>query len=289
VAIELIHSSRCGLLLASALAAAVLVSSGARVARADDNEQRAREAFKTGDDHYAAGRYEESVKHFKLAYDLSKLPALLFNIANAYERMGEYEKAAEYLRQYLDSPKAENVASVRERIRRLELSAEARKRDQPSDAAGGEGGSQPASDQESASTAGPADVTSGSPDATLQRDGAGRSRKSKALPYTLLAVGAVGIAGGIGFGIVSKRAGDDADELCNDDNLCPRAAEAKLDRQRRFALASDISLGVGVAAVGAGVLLLLLRDDDKEPERSALRVTPSVGTAGFGVDLTSRF
>ena len=286
----MIHASRCGLFVATALAAAVIVSSGARVARADDNEQRAREAYKTGDDHYAAGRYEESVKYFKLAYDLSKLPALLFNIANAYERMGEYEKAAEYLRQYLDSPKAENVASVRERIRRLELSAEARKREPPSDAAGGQGGSQAASDEESATTAGPASVTSRSSDATVQRDGgAGRSRRSKALPYTLLAVGAVAVAGGIAFGIVSKRAGDDADELCNDDNLCPRAAEDKLDRQRRFALVSDITLGVGVAAVGAGVLVLLLRDDDAEPERSALRVSPSIGTAGFAVDVSTRF
>ena len=285
----MIVASRCGLFLATALAAAVLVSSGGREARADDDEQRAREAYKTGDDHYAAGRYEESVKYFKLAYDLSRLPALLFNIANAYERMGDYEKAADYLRQYLESPKAENVASVRERIRRLELSAEARKREQPPEAAAGAGEPPPASGDPSATTAGAAELTSRSPDAAVQRDGSARSRRSRALPYTLLAVGAVGIAGGIAFGVVSKRAGDDAEKLCNDDGLCTSDAEDELDRQRRFALGSDISFGIGVAAAGAGVLLLLLRDDGDQPERSALRVSPSVGTAGVGVDLTTRF
>ncbi len=112
-----------------ALASLILIASMTEPALADpkrdDAEKRAQKLFQVGDDHYAAGRYEEAVVHFQQAYELSQQPALLFNMANAYERMGEYEKAAEHLRRYLESPKAEDVASVRERIRRLELSARA--------------------------------------------------------------------------------------------------------------------------------------------------------------------
>ena len=138
---------RPALLALLALAAPILIASMATPALADpkgdDAEQRAQKLYEVGDDHYAAGRYEEAVVHFQQAYELSPQPALLFNMANAYERMGEYEKAAEHLRRYLESPKAQDVASVRERIRRLELSAKAGKTVTDGDAGGGSSGAAP--------------------------------------------------------------------------------------------------------------------------------------------------
>jgi tetratricopeptide (TPR) repeat protein len=244
-----------------------------------ENEQRARELFEVGDDHYAAGRYEQAVEHFQRAYELSPQPALLFNIANAFERMGEYQKAADHLRRYLDSPRADDIASVRERIRRLELAARAseidakqREDDKPAPAAAG------------ASTASPAQAEVG---VESRAEG---PRRSRVVPFSLMAGGGVAIAGGVLAAFLSSSAGDDADALCNEDGLCTRDAKPELDRQKRLALISDVSIGVGVGCAAAGALLLFLRRGDDEPlERASVDVRPAIGTAGLGLEVNGEF
>lgn len=261
-----------------ALAALIFIASTAGPALGDpkeDQEQRAQKLFQVGDDHYAAGRYEEAVAHFQQAYDLSPQPALLFNMANAYERMGEYEKAADHLRRYLESPKAEDVASVRERIRRLELSARA------SGTVSAESGPGAGASPGSGSAAG-----------VSARANAARAGRSRLLSYSLLAAGAAGIGGGVVFGLLSNQAGDDAADLCTGDGLCTRNARPELDRQKRFALLSDVSIGAGVICAGAGALLLLLRgqaDEEQPLERASLQFTPSLGSAGLGLEVSGAF
>jgi tetratricopeptide (TPR) repeat protein len=260
-----------------ALTALLLIASMARPALGDpkaSDEQRAQKLYEVGDDHYAAGRYEEAVVHFQQAYELSPQPALLFNMANAYERMGEYDKAADHLRRYLESPKAEDVASVRERIRRLELSARA------SRTVSGEPGA-------SASPGGPDEAAGVS-----ARANAAQAGRSRVLSYSLLAAGAATIGGGVVFGLLSNQAGDDAADLCTGDGLCTRNARSKLDRQKRFALLSDVSIGAGVICAGTGALLLLLRNqsDEEQPlERASLQFTPSLGSAGLGLEVSGAF
>jgi tetratricopeptide (TPR) repeat protein len=270
------------------LNAAVLVmaAADARPARAqqersDENEQRARELFELGDDHYAAGRYEAAVEHFQRAYELSPQPAMLFNIANAYERMGEYQKAADHLRRYLESPRADDVASVRERIRRLELAARAREidaqqpdKERPAGASAGASASRPASQ----------------PELGVESRAAARPGRSRWLPYSLMAAGGVAIAGGVLSAFLSNQAGDDASRLCNEDGLCTRDAKLELDREKRYALISDIGIGAGVVCAGAGALLLFLsRDDDTPLERASVQVAPSLGTAGLGLEVNGAF
>ena len=64
-----------------ALASLILIASMTEPALADpkrdDAEKRAQKLFQVGDDHYAAGRYEEAVVQFQQAYELSQQPALL--------------------------------------------------------------------------------------------------------------------------------------------------------------------------------------------------------------------
>lgn len=245
--------------------------------RNEENEQRARELFEVGDDHYAAGRYEQAVEHFQRAYELSPQPALLFNIANALERMGEYQKAADHLRRYLDSPRADDIASVRERIRRLELAARAQNiDDKPRD------DDQPAA---APSTAAPAQAQIG------VEGRAERPRRSRVLPVSLMVGGGVAIAGGVLAAFLSGQAGDDADALCNDAGLCTRDAKSELDREKRYALISDISIGVGVGCAAAGALLLFMRrgDGDVPLERASLDIRPAIGTAGMGLEVHGAF
>ena len=65
---------------------------------------------------------DEMIEAFRDAYALSKRPLLLFNLANAYERVGRYAKALESLRGY--DPHA--LPDERDGISRRILNAESR-------------------------------------------------------------------------------------------------------------------------------------------------------------------
>jgi hypothetical protein len=63
-------------------------------------DEQAHVLFLNGQRLYDEGRYEEAVQAFKTAYELSKRPLMLFNMANAYERLGQLEQAIDVLNQY---------------------------------------------------------------------------------------------------------------------------------------------------------------------------------------------
>src|SRR5690349_15501901 len=78
----------------------------------------ARRLYVEGNEHYEAGRYTLAAERFVKAYELSGKPALLFNLANTYERAGDYEKAAHYLRMYIDGGEVHDIAAVKARLQR---------------------------------------------------------------------------------------------------------------------------------------------------------------------------
>ena len=90
--------------------------------------QRAREAFVGGD-------YEEALRLFRQAYELSPRPVLLYNIAATLDRLRRDAEAVEALQAYLEAdPEAPERAEIEARIRVLqagiaEREAEAAARD----------------------------------------------------------------------------------------------------------------------------------------------------------------
>lgn len=68
------------------------------VSNADDD--KARVFYLNGERLYNEGRYEEAVVAFQSAYSLSPRPLLLFNMANAYERLGKLQEAIDTLNKY---------------------------------------------------------------------------------------------------------------------------------------------------------------------------------------------
>jgi hypothetical protein len=46
------------------------------------------------------GAYAEAITSYRASYDLSRNPALLYNIGSAYERLGDYPRALAYLEQF---------------------------------------------------------------------------------------------------------------------------------------------------------------------------------------------
>ena len=66
-------------------------------------------------------RFNEAIDEYMLAYDNGRHPTYLFNISQAYRRLGEYREAAFHLRRYLEaSPNAPNAAQARSLLEKLD-------------------------------------------------------------------------------------------------------------------------------------------------------------------------
>lgn len=117
------HRSGHLLVALAALAAVAILLGRASPARAQEDALHAAKVhYEAGEQHYLRGRYEEAIREFEEALRLSKRPALLYNIAQAYERLGDLAKTREYLQRYLDSGAAtpEEATTLGDKIRVLD-------------------------------------------------------------------------------------------------------------------------------------------------------------------------
>jgi tetratricopeptide (TPR) repeat protein len=94
-------------------------------------EEMACNAFLRGSESYCRGKYDQALAEFKVAYDTKKIPAMLFNIAKCYDRLGEWGNALEKYRAYLKSddndPKSKGEAVIRVQELELKLEEESKK------------------------------------------------------------------------------------------------------------------------------------------------------------------
>lgn len=256
------------------LALCALVCLLSAVAVADDAEsdtdRRARELYVEGDTHYKAGRYEEAAELFVEAYEISKRPVLLFNVANAYERMGEYEKAASYLREYLKAPRVDDVVSVRERIRRLEAAEAERKREIE----------------------------------RVKQEAAEAAKKNQPKPpsrvpaYVLFGMSGAATISAVVFGLAANSAGNDASASCSsrvaDTPICLASAQDALDRETRNAIITDISIAVAVVSATAGIYYWIrtgkkIEALEQSSATSSAQLGPALIPGGVGLGLSGNF
>lgn len=232
-------------------------------------DTRARELFLEGEAHYAAGRYEQAADRYLEAYELSQRPELLFNLGNAYERLGDYEQAAEYLRRYVNSPRARDVVSVRERIRRLETAAAEQKRR--------------AEEQEPEAVPGDAIIEAPAP-APDRTSGMERAK------WWLIGSGA-SAAGAIGLGLLALNAGNNASKDCADAGrpVCRDRASSALTQETIFAIGADALAVATVVTAGVGLYLLFQDGGEDARPASATRLAPTLGPDRVGVSLSGRF
>lgn len=209
--------------IAALLLLAALVPSS--VARAQSSEdERARMLYVEGDRHYNEGRYELAVQAFQQSYNLSGRPLLLFNLANAYERLGRYADALQSLRGYQPHAPPNEQAQIGARIASLEQRA----------------------------------------NELGQVPGGGSTVDDALLIPGIILTGAGVVLGvsGIAFGVLALDAHAEAQALCtvtaDGATLCEDTARDAIDRETLFALLADIGIGVGAAAVAAGIVLVIL-------------------------------
>lgn len=81
----------------------------------------ARQHFLAGQDYYSQGRYQKAIEEFDEAYRLDPRPLLLYNIAQTWEKLGDLEKAIEFLKKYLDAdPTIENRTTLLNKLATME-------------------------------------------------------------------------------------------------------------------------------------------------------------------------
>jgi tetratricopeptide (TPR) repeat protein len=104
-----------------------LLTLGSRAARAaGDDEKAARALYESAEKKFNVGKFAEALTDYQAAYEAKPLPGFLFNIAQCYRNMGNYERARFFFRRYLSiEPKAPNHRRVEELISEMTKQMEA--------------------------------------------------------------------------------------------------------------------------------------------------------------------
>lgn len=241
------------------LALGIAISSGTAEAQTDADDARARGHFEAGASYYEQSRYEEAAREFEEAYSLSPRPALLWNVANAHERLGDLEAAIAALERYLghDVPDRQLAESRLEALRQRHAQA----------------------------TAPPAEESEPEPTSPPQAGGLGD------LGLVGLTVGSAGIAAAVAAivtGVLADETYADLQSRCPDD-VCPPDARADVDSGRALAWSSTLLLPISVAMLVAGVTLFTIElTDDDEGAAEQVRLTPGPGMAGLSLEVSFR-
>lgn len=91
--------------------------SSARPDPGDVRRRRAQARYEQGVTAYEAGRFQVAIGFFREADDLAPTAQLSYNIAQAYEKLGDVARALEYYREYLRrEPQPDRVSEVQGRV-----------------------------------------------------------------------------------------------------------------------------------------------------------------------------
>jgi tetratricopeptide (TPR) repeat protein len=217
------------------------------VSKNDPRFAEAKRLFEQGAELYGKGSYEEAIVAWQKSYDLSGKELILESIANAYERLGQFEKAREYLAKWRESAPPEEQADLDARLAKLDERIEREK----------------------------VERAKAEKEAREKEEAAERRRREEANRTKLFIPGviiggtgaAIAITGGV-LDILAATRRPNASEVCKplgDRQLCRSSARGDIESSNTFATVGDILLitGVAAAAVG-GVLIYTQRSKGKE-------------------------
>ncbi len=290
------------------VALGVVGALGLGTARAQED---AHALFQRGQASYSQGDYDGAIRLWEEAYALDPRPLLQFNLSQALERLGRLEAAVEALQTYLDhadpadasQPAARaRQAQLRERIANTSLLLVGGVEGATVLLDGQDRGRLPHPD--------PLRVSPGTHDVVVRAAGradfssrvvvpAGQSLELQVVlgdavsaegpssqasfptvPVVLWAVGGAALVGGAVLGSVALDQAQGA----------PSSSSPEADGARTLALASDVTMGAGLACAAAGLVVFLVGSGSGEPVGTAgLGVHPFGGPGGAGLRAEGRF
>jgi tetratricopeptide (TPR) repeat protein len=244
----------------------------ARASAQASSDELARRHFDSGAAYLQESDYENALKAFEKAYELSKRPAILINIATVEERRGNLDGAIAALRKYLElEPNGEHAETTRLRLQNLEKRASETApavaplpppTPPPAPApAAAPSPSTPAPEQPT--------ETAGSPDRTPA--------------YVAFGIGGVAAVGAVVTGLLANSQYQDAKSTCS-----PACSDSELSTGRTLATVSTIATGVAVIGAGFGVVLWLSAPSN-ESAASGARLRVGLGERGPRAEATFAF
>jgi tetratricopeptide (TPR) repeat protein len=253
---------RCAARTTVAALALHLCLLGTRPAAAQNDDALAKQYYKLGEELYNRADYEGALKQFSQSYQLSKRPALLYNMARCHESLGQHEKAIEIYGEYLKS-NPENPAMIQARIDNLKRLIEKKRK-------------------ESAPPPGPTPTPDPTP--VVPTDS---PRPLRWPGWITLGAGGALLVTGLALGLRAKiKEGEveDANQK-GTEYLEVKSAE---DAGRTLAKASIALSVVGGVAAATGAVLLILDARRPSAERRAW-LAPTLTPGGFAVAGGLRF
>lgn len=242
-------------------------------------DEQARTLFQEGRDNFNDGRFEEAVLNWEKAYALSERPLILFNLAEAYERVGEFDAALNALEAYRPHAEKSEEAQVDARIDSLRTRASIETKEKQ--AAEAEKKAKEA--QLEAERLRAEELARKAQELEQQ---VGQKKPSIVGPVVVLGVGVagLGVASVTGLGASSARRQLDDPAICAESGLCKAEAQDLVKRQSTQALITDVALIGGVAATAVGTVWLIRQLGAKKKAKTAWATpTPQgiqVGVAG---------
>jgi tetratricopeptide (TPR) repeat protein len=228
-----------------------------------EKEKDAKEHYEQGIVQYNLTNYQEAIDHFKKAYELTKAPALLFNIAQAYRLKKDYHLARTFYQNYVReqtnvNPSDPNIKEAETFVAEMD-----RLMKEP-----GGGGTttvtppttepvKPPSNKNGASTPAPHATPPPAPTPIEPVEPDEPSRPGSSMKVTGIAVGAAGVVVlGVGsyYWWKTESFQDDVSEEC-EDQAC---LDMKEKKGKRYELLGWTLGSAGVAAIGTGILLYYL-------------------------------
>ncbi|HEY8379681.1 MAG TPA: tetratricopeptide repeat protein, partial [Nannocystis sp.] len=232
---------------------------------------------------FKEGSYEAAILAFQESYELSKLPEILYNIGNSYEKLGDFANARKYLDQYRAfAPEKERellgrrIQNLDQRLREQEERARAERERQ----------AQLEKQQAEQQTTPAPPPTDAQPKPQPKKD-----RVFGPAAGVLTGVAVVGLGLGIGFGVSAQSKRNEALEHCADagsTKVCNVDAREAIDAQGSRAIGADISFAIAGAAAIAVIALVAVKASKKKNEQQA-SLLPYAGPRGAGLSLGLRF
>lgn len=204
----------------------------------DESIEKAKQAYKYGEQLFNEGNYPEAIKAFLRAYELTQRYQLLYNLALSYQFSADLERAKFYFEEYQRLAPAEQWNEAQQRIDNIDAILEQKKQND---------------NQENVE-----DVVSVEPV---------QNRIPKWASPVMWGVGTVGVASGLYFGMKSQSDGNLATGYCRD-NLCSDQASVYFSSAQTSAILADIAWGVGLTSLGGALWLQINKD-------SAISCSPS--------------
>jgi tetratricopeptide (TPR) repeat protein len=205
-------------------------------ATARTSEQRAVDLFEKSAASYRMGRFEEAAALLREAYALKPVPVLLYNLARAYEGLGDFDRALQAYTDYLaKAPNAPDIGAIQTRIATLQHQIAERDKLKAERAA---------AEQRAALVVTPA------------------PSHAPVVPWIVAGVGGAGLAAGVALGVVAQ-----SKHTTATNDPVQASAVSEQSTAKTYATMADVTLIAGGVVAAGGVLWGIL---------SLRRSTPSV-------------